>query len=67
VELRFVPTAIQVVSLVQAIELSCVPDGIEVVNCQVAKFVVLSAVAPPPEATPTATQVVGVEQDKDSR
>jgi len=57
----------QVVSLVQLIELSWVPDGIEVVNCQVEKLFVLSEIAPPPEATPTAMQVVAVEQDKDSR
>jgi hypothetical protein len=67
IELRFVPTAIQVVSFEQAIETSCDPEGIEVVDCQVEKFVVLIAVAPPPEATPTATHVVAVEHDKDSR
>jgi hypothetical protein len=67
VELRLVPTAMQVVSLVQAMDPSCDPAGIDVVGCQVEKFVVLREVAPPPEATPTATQVVEVEQDTDSR
>jgi hypothetical protein len=67
VELRFVPTATQVVSFGHAMEPSCDPKGIEDVGCQVEKFVVVNDVAPPPEATPTATQVVDTEHDRDSR
>jgi hypothetical protein len=63
VELRLVPTAMQVVSFGQAIDSSCEPEGIEVVVCQSEKSVVESDVAPPPDATPTATQVAEVEQD----
>ena len=57
------PTAIQVVSLVQAIELSCVPDGIEARGVQSVKSTVLKEIPPPPSATPTVTQVVGFEHE----
>jgi len=67
VELRFVPTAIQVVSIGQAMEFNCDPRGIELVGCQSVKSVVVSEVAPPPEATPVATQVVDIEHATDSR
>jgi hypothetical protein len=67
VELWLVPTAMHVVSLVQAMELSWAPTGIDEVGCQVEKFVVVSDVAAPPEATPTATQFVEVAHDNDSR
>jgi hypothetical protein len=67
VELRLVPTAMQVVSLVQSMEFGCVPNGIEVVICQAEKSVVVSEVAPPPEAIPMATQFVDVAQARESR
>jgi hypothetical protein len=67
VELKFVPTPIHVVSFGQAMEPSCKPEGIDVVVAQLEKLVVASEVAPPPEATPTATHVVDVEQDKELR
>jgi hypothetical protein len=56
-----------VVSLVQVMELSCAPNGIDEVSCQAEKFVVVSDIAPPPEATPTTTHVVKVEHDNESR
>jgi hypothetical protein len=67
VELRFVPTAMQVVGFGQAMDPSCDPKGIEDVCCQVEKLVVVKEVAPPPEATPTATQAVDTEHAKDLR
>jgi hypothetical protein len=66
-ELRLVPTATQDVSTGQTTEVSCDPDGIELVVSQSEKSVVVREVAPPPEATPTATQVVPMEHDNESR
>jgi hypothetical protein len=57
VELRFVPTAIQVVSFVQVIADSREPGGIEAVVDQSLRSTVLRLVAPPPLARPTASQV----------
>jgi hypothetical protein len=63
-----VPTAKQVVSLGQLIALTSDPWGIELVVCEVEKrLTVLTEVAPPPDATPTATHVCNVEQDNEER
>jgi hypothetical protein len=62
-----VPAAIHDVSTGQTTEFNCDPGGIELVDSQLEKSVVVKDVAPPPEATPTATQVVGVEHEIDAR
>jgi len=55
----------QVVSLVQLIELSWVPDGIDVRGVQSVKSTVFKDIPPPPSAIPTATQVVGSAHETD--
>jgi hypothetical protein len=57
VELRFVPTAMQVVSFVQSIADRRDPVGIEdeFVGVQLLKLTVYRLAAPPPLATPTAS------------
>ena len=57
VELRFVPTAMQVVSFVQSIADRRDPVGIEdeFVGVQLSKSTVLRLAAPPPLAMPTAS------------
>ena len=67
VEVRLVPTATQVVSLGHAMAVSSEPVGMEVGAPHVEKLTVLSEVDLPPDATPTATHVVDVEQDSDER
>jgi len=62
-ELRFVPTAIHVVSIGQAIEFSCVPVGMRVGAVQVDKSTVRRDVPPPPSAIPEATQFVALAQE----
>ena len=63
VELRLVPTAMQVISLVQVMEPNCVPNGRETRGVQAVRSTVLSEVAPPPSAIPTVTHVVGVAHE----
>jgi hypothetical protein len=55
----------QVVSIGQATELSCVPDGIDERGVQSVKSTVLKEIPPPPSATPTVTQVVGSAHEMD--
>ena len=68
-ELRFVPTAMQFSMLGQASELDSVPVGMVVGGIQAdgpaQALTVLSEVAPPPLATPDATQFVVDAQDTD--
>jgi hypothetical protein len=56
VELRLVPTAMQVVSFGHPIEVNREPKGMEDVVVQLSKLLVLRLVEPPPLAIPTATQ-----------
>ncbi len=57
VELRFVPTAMQVFAAGQTTLLSCIPCGIEEVGLQLLPpFEVLREVAPPVVAIPVAVQ-----------
>ena len=63
VEFRLVPTATHVVSLGHAIELTCVPDGMDVGKNQWVRSTVLTEVAPPPWPMPAATQVVVFAHD----
>jgi hypothetical protein len=58
-----VPTPMQVVSSGQSIPFRSVPLGIEVGGVQVVRFTVLSEVAPPALAIPTATQFVLVAHE----
>jgi hypothetical protein len=63
VELRLVPTAIQVATLGQSTELTRVPCGIDEGGVHVDRSTVLADVGPPPSAMPVATQFVEVAQD----
>jgi len=65
VELRFVPTAMQVVSLGQTMEFGCVPNGMETRGVQVVRSTVLRDVAPPPSPMPATTHVVGDAHEMD--
>ena len=57
VELRLVPTPKHPVGDPQETSLSCFPVGTEVEGQVVPPFVVMTAVAPPPVAIPTAVQL----------
>jgi hypothetical protein len=64
-ELKSVPTAMQFVALGHATEARRDPTGIELVPVHdvIVPLTVLSDVAPPPNAIPTATHVVAREHD----
>jgi hypothetical protein len=67
VELRFVPTAMHCVPFGQLTAAKVAPIGMELVETQVVKLVVLSVVAFPADLMPVATHVVPIEHDSDVR